>query len=51
MEADGDQVSPTISLLCKSPLTKILKEIKNLIKDQTFLVEDQNEGEPVIRRH
>ena len=24
-----------------------LKEIKNLINNQTFLVEDQNEGEPV----
>ena len=24
-----------------------LKEIKNLIKNQTFLIEDQNEGEPV----
>ena len=24
-----------------------LKEIKNLINDQTFLIEDQNEGEPV----
>ena len=24
-----------------------LKEIKNLINNQTFLIEDQNEGEPV----
>ena len=26
---------------------KILKEIKNLINNQNFLIEDQNEGEPV----
>ena len=28
-------------------LKKTLKEIKNLITNQTLLVEDQNEGEPV----
>ena len=28
-------------------LKKTLKEIKNLINNQTFPVEDQNEGEPV----
>ena len=28
-------------------LKTTLKEIKNLINNQTFLIEDQNEGEPV----
>ena len=28
-------------------LKATLKEIKNLINNQTFLIEDQNEGEPV----
>ena len=28
-------------------LKKNLKEIKNIINNQTFLIEDQNEGEPV----
>ena len=32
----------------KKPWLKAtLKEIKNLIKNQTFLIKDQNEGEPV----
>ena len=32
----------------KKPCLKAnLKEIKNLINNQTFLIEDQNEGEPV----
>ena len=32
----------------RKPLLKAtLKEIKNLINNQTFLIEDQNEGEPV----
>ena len=32
----------------KKPWIKLnLKEIKNLINNQTFLIEDQNEGEPV----
>ena len=32
----------------KKPWLKAtLKEINNLIKNQTFLIEDQNEGEPV----
>ena len=32
----------------KKPWLKAtLKEIKNLIKNQTFLIEDQNEGEPI----
>ena len=32
----------------KKPWIKAtLKEIKNLINNQTFLIEDQNEGEPV----
>ena len=32
----------------KEPWIKAtLKEIKNLINNQTFLIEDQNEGEPV----
>ena len=31
----------------KSLLKATLKEINNLIKNQTFLIEDQNEGEPV----
>ena len=32
----------------KKPWLKAtLKEIKNLINNQTFLIEDQNEGEPV----
>ena len=29
-------------------LKATLKEIKNLINNQTFLIDDQNEGEPVI---
>ena len=28
-------------------LKENIKEIKNLIKNQTFLIEDQNEGKPV----
>ena len=28
-------------------LKATLKEVKNLINNQTFLIEDQNEGEPV----
>ena len=28
-------------------LKENLKEIKNIINNQTFLIEDQNEGEPV----
>ena len=31
----------------KSWLKATLEEIKNLINNQTFLIEDQNEGEPV----
>ena len=32
----------------RKPWLKVtLKEIKNLINNQTFLIEDQNEGEPV----
>ena len=31
----------------KPRLKSTLKEIKNLINNQTFLTEDQNEGEPV----
>ena len=38
----------TLSENIKKPwLKKNLKEINNLINNQTFLVEDQNEGEPV----
>ena len=28
-------------------MEETLKEIKNLINNQTFIIEDQNEGEPV----
>ena len=31
----------------KSRLKATLKEINNIINNQTFLIEDQNEGEPV----
>ena len=31
----------------KPELKEIIKEINNLINNQTFLIEDQNEGEPV----
>ena len=31
----------------KTWLKSSIKEIKNLINNQTFLIEDQNEGEPV----
>ena len=31
----------------KYQLKATIKEIKNLINNQTFLIEDQNEGEPV----
>ena len=31
----------------KAWLKENLKEIKNIINNQTFLIEDQNEGEPV----
>ena len=31
----------------KPRLKATLKEIKNLINNQTFLIEDQNEGDPV----
>ena len=38
-----------LSYNIKKPLLKAtLKEIKNLINNQTFLIEDQNEGETVI---
>ena len=33
--------------IIKPWLKATLKEIKNLINNQTFLIEDQNEGEPV----
>ena len=39
----------TLSENIKKPwLKETLKEIKNLIKNQTLLIEDQNEGELVI---
>ena len=28
-------------------LNETLKEIKNIINEQTFIIDDQNEGEPV----
>ena len=34
--------------ILKTRIMATLKEIKNLINNHTFLVEDQNEGEPVI---
>ena len=33
----------------KSWLKATLKEIKNLINNHTFLIEDQNEGEPITQ--
>ena len=42
--AEGEKLSENIR---KPWLKATLKEIKNLINNQTFLIEDQNEGEPV----
>ena len=42
--AEVTKLSENIS---KPWLKATLKQIKNLIKNQTFLIEDQNEGEPV----
>ena len=60
MEESGSEVSPFIpepgnfaevtkfsENINKPWLKATLKEIKNLINNQTFLIEDQNEGEPV----
>ena len=42
--AEVKKLSENIRKPC---LKATLKEIKNLINNQTFLIEDQNEGEPV----
>ena len=42
--AEVEKLSENIN---KPWLKATLKEIKNLLKNQTFLIEDQNEGEPV----
>ena len=41
------EVTKLSDIIKKTWLKATHKEIKNLIKNQTFLVEDQNEGEPV----
>ena len=41
------QVTKLSDNIKKPWLKSTLKEIKNLINNQTFLIEDQNEGEPV----
>ena len=41
------EVKKTSETIRKHWLKVILKEIKNLINNKTFLIEDQNEGEPV----
>ena len=45
--AEVTKLSENIS---KPWLKSTLKEVKNLINNQTFLVEDQNKGEPVTPR-
>ena len=42
-----DEVKKLSENINKPWLKATLKEIKKLIKNQTFLIEDQNEGEPV----
>ena len=42
-----DEVTKLSENINKPWLKATLKEIKNLINNQTFLIEDQNEGEPV----
>ena len=42
-----DEVKNLSKNINKPWLKETLKEIKNLINNQTFLIEDQNEGEPV----
>ena len=41
------EVTKLLENIKKTWLKATLKEIKNLINNQTFLIEDQNEGEPV----
>ena len=41
------EVTKLSEKILKTWLKATLKEIKNLMKNQTFLIEDQNEGEPV----
>ena len=41
------EVTKLSEIIRKPWLKETLKEIKNLINNQTFLIEDQNEGEPV----
>ena len=41
------EVTKLLDNIKKPWLKATLKEIKNLVKNQTFLIEDQNEGEPV----
>ena len=45
-----DEVKKLSENIRKSWLKATLKEIKNLINNQTFLFEDQKEGEPVTPR-
>ena len=42
-----DEVAKFSENIKKPWLKGTLKEIKNLINNQNFLIEDQNEGEPV----
>ena len=44
------EVSPFSDNIKKPLLKATLKEIKNIINNPTFLIEDQNEGEPVTPR-
>ena len=42
-----DEVTKLSENIKKPWLKSTLKDINNLINNQTFLIEDQNEGEPV----
>ena len=42
-----DEVTKLSENIKKPWLKSTLKDIKNIINNQTFLIEDQNEGEPV----
>ena len=43
-----DEVTKFSGNIKKTWLKATLKEIKNIINNKTFLIEDQNEGEPVV---
>ena len=47
MKWETSEVTKLSDNIQKHWLKATLKEIKNIINNHTFLIEDQNEGEPV----